>query len=109
MDVLYLGLQKQSLFRFGISPNKIFDYMMARKPVIQAIEAGNNLVQEAKCGIDVEPDNVVEISRAICDLQKMSEEQRLQLGENGYRFVMNNHTYSVLGQKFLDVMININK
>ena len=109
MDVLYLGLQKQSLFRFGISPNKIFDYMMARKPVIQAIEAGNNLVQEAKCGIDVEPDNVVEISRAICDLQKMSEEQRLQLGENGYMFVMNNHTYSVLGQKFLDVMININK
>lgn len=57
----------------------------------------------------MEPDNVVEISRAICDLQKMSEEQRLQLGENGYMFVMNNHTYSVLGQKFLDVMININK
>lgn len=37
MDVLYLGLQKQSLFRFGISPNKIFDYMMARKPVFRLL------------------------------------------------------------------------
>ena len=35
MDVLYIGLQKQSLFRFGISPNKMFDYMMAAKPIIQ--------------------------------------------------------------------------
>ena len=109
MDVLYIGLQKQSLFRFGISPNKIFDYMMARKPVIQAIEAGNNLVQEAKCGIDVEPDNVAEISRAICKLQKMSEKQRRQLGENGYRFVMNKHTYGVLGQRFLNVMKTLSK
>lgn len=65
MDVLYIGLQKQSLFRFGISPNKMFDYMMAAKPIIQAIDAGNNLVGEADCGIDVEPDNVGEISKAI--------------------------------------------
>lgn len=109
MDVLYIGLQRQSLFRFGISPNKMFDYMMAKKPVIQAIEAGNNLVREAECGVDVEPDNVVEIAKAICKLQEMSEKQRSKLGENGYRFVMNNHTYSVLGQEFLNVMINLNK
>lgn len=83
MDVLYIGLQKQSLFRFGISPNKMFDYMMAAKPIIQAIDAGNNLVREADCGIDVEPDNVSEISKAILALKSMSEEERRKLGENG--------------------------
>ena len=109
MDVLYIGLQKQSLFRFGISPNKMFDYMMAKKPIIQAIEAGNNLVKEAGCGIDVEPDNVMEIKNAIRQLQDMSMKERNLLGENGYKFVMLNHTYRVLADKFLNVMNNLIK
>ena len=107
MDVLYIGLQKQSLFRFGISPNKMFDYMMAEKPIIQAIDAGNNLVKEANCGIDVEPDNINEISEAILTLKSMSEEKRNILGENGKRFVLANHTYQILGKRFLDIMINL--
>ena len=107
MDVLYIGLQKQSLFRFGISPNKMFDYMMAAKPIIQAIDAGNNLVREADCGIDVEPDNVSEISKAILALKSMSEEERRKLGENGKKFVLSNHTYQVLGKRFLDIMNNL--
>lgn len=109
MDVLYIGLQKQSLFRFGISPNKMFDYMMAAKPIIQAIDAGNNLVREADCGIDVEPDNVSEISKAILALKSMPEEERRKLGENGKKFVLSNHTYQVLGKRFLDIMNNLIK
>lgn len=107
MDVLYVGLQRQSLFRFGISPNKMFDYMMAAKPIIQAIEAGNNLVREADCGIDVEPDNKTEISKAILNLKAMSQEERIEMGENGRRFVLSHHTYQVLGKQFLDIMINL--
>lgn len=109
MDILYIGLQKQSLFRFGISPNKIFDYMMAEKPIIQAIDAGNNLVKEANCGIDVEPDNAKEISKAILILKSMSEEKRNILGENGKRFVLANHTYQILSKRFIDIMINLIK
>ena len=69
--------------------------MMAAKPIIQAIDAGNNLVREADCGIDVEPDNVSEISKAILALKSMSEEERRKLGENGKKFVLSNHTYQV--------------
>ena len=100
MDVLYIGLQKQSLFRFGISPNKMFDYMMAAKPIIQAIDAGNNLVREADCGIDVEPDNVSEISKAILALKSMSEEERRKLGENGKKFVHLESYLSSVGEAF---------
>ena len=74
MDALYIGLQRQSLFRFGISPNKMFDYMMASKPVIQAIDAGNNLVEEAQCGLYAEPDNIEEIWNSILQLKNMPPE-----------------------------------
>ena len=49
-DALW-GLQRQPLFRFGVSPNKLMDYMMAGKPVIFAIDAGNDMVADASCGI----------------------------------------------------------
>lgn len=104
MDALYIGLQRQSLFRFGISPNKMFDYMMASKPIIQAIDAGNNLVEEAQCGLYAEPDNIEEIRNSILQLKNMSPEERTRLGQNGKDFVMRNHTYGVLALKFINVM-----
>ena len=104
MDALYIGLQKQSLFRFGISPNKLFDYMMAEKPVIQAIDAGNNVVREADCGMDVEPDNVAEIAGAMEKLSRLSSEELQRMGSNGKKFVLENHTYSVLGKRFIDCL-----
>ncbi len=107
IDIFYIGLQKQSLFRFGVSPNKMFDYMMAGKPIIQAIDAGNNLVKEACCGVAVEPDNVIEISKAILSLSKLPVEKLQSMGENGKKFVLKNHTYQILGKRFLDVMTNL--
>lgn len=104
MDVLYIGLQRESLFRFGISPNKLFDYMMAGKPVVQAIDAGNNIVAEANCGLCAEPDNREEIGRAIVKLKSMTPSEREQLGLNGRSFVLANHTYGILAERFLNVM-----
>lgn len=104
MDVLYIGLQKQSLFRFGISPNKIFDYMMAAKPIIQAIDAGNNLVKEADCGVYAQPENPEAIASAILHLKSLSPEERKRLGNNGREFVIKNHSYDVLTDKFLNVI-----
>lgn len=109
MDFLYTGFQKQSLYRFGISPNKIYDYMMAKKPIIQAINAGNNLVEEANCGLYAEPENVDEIAKAILKIKNMSDDEREKLGNNGYEFVMKNHTYTILSKRFLTIMENLIK
>lgn len=104
MDVLYVGLQRQSLFRFGISPNKIFDYMMAAKPIIQAIDSGNDLIGEAECGITVEPENATAIAEAIVQLADLTPEERQKLGENGHQYVLKHHTYNVLAQQFVNAI-----
>lgn len=107
MDVLYIGLQRESLFRFGISPNKLFDYMMAGKPVVQAIDAGNNIVAEAQCGLYAESDNREEIGQAIIQLKGMTPSERERLGRNGKAYVLAHHTYGVLAERFLSVMENL--
>jgi glycosyltransferase involved in cell wall biosynthesis len=106
MDILFIGLIKQPLFRFGISPNKIYDYMMSAKPIIQSIDAGNNIVKEANCGIYVEPENSFALAEAIMRLQSMTKEELKILGENGYRFVNKNHNYDTLTDHFIKTINN---
>lgn len=104
MDALYIGLQRQSLFRFGVSPNKLMDYMMAAKPVIFAIEAGNDLVKEAGCGISIEPENPKEIARAALELSKKSEQELAEMGARGQEYILKHHEYEVLSQNFLQAL-----
>jgi len=103
-DFLYVGLQRQSLFRFGVSPNKLFDYMMAGKPVIQAIDAGNDPVAESGCGISIEPENPQALADAILRMKNMSNEERVQMGHAGRTYVLKNHDYKVLADKCLNIL-----
>ena len=100
-DAAYIGLQRQPLFRFGISPNKLIDYMMAGRPVLQAIEAGNDPVGEARCGLTVAAENPHAVAAGIRTLMAMSPSARDEMGRNGTRFVLDNLTYDVLGERFL--------
>ncbi len=103
-DFLYIGLQRQALFRFGISPNKLIDYMMAGKPVIQAIDAGNNIVKEARCGIDIEPENPKAIADAVKKLRQLPQDELERMGENGREYVLQHHDYKVLAKRFVEIM-----
>jgi glycosyltransferase involved in cell wall biosynthesis len=82
------------------------DYMMAKKPIIQYIEAGNDILQEAKAGISVKPENPQAIVDAINKLMNLPKEELNKIGQNGHDFVIKNHDYKILAQKFIDVMQN---
>jgi glycosyltransferase involved in cell wall biosynthesis len=103
MDALYIGWNNIPLYRFGISPNKIFDYMMAKKPILHSITIGNDLVKAANCGITVPAANVEAIARGVMQISSLSRDELIRLGQNGYEYVIKNHDYKVLATKFLDV------
>lgn len=101
MDILYIGWLKHPLYRFGVSPNKLFDYMMAAKPIIHSIEAGNDIVGESGCGLSVIPEEPRAIADAVKQLMQMREHERNAMGEKGKAYVIGNHDYKVLARKFL--------
>lgn len=101
MDALYIGLARKPIFRFGVSPNKLIDYMMAGKPVIHAIEAGNDLVAESGCGISVGAEDSHAIARAVCRLMACTPAERKAMGRRGRNYVTAHHAYSVLARRFL--------
>jgi glycosyltransferase involved in cell wall biosynthesis len=100
VDVCFIGLMSQPLFRFGISPNKMFDYLYSAKPIIQSIDSANDIVKEANAGISVKPENPKEIADAILKIFKMSEFERNELGKNGRAYVEKYHSYEQLAKQY---------
>ncbi|MET0855576.1 MAG: glycosyltransferase family 4 protein [Telluria sp.] len=100
-DLAYIGLQRQPLFRFGVAPNKLIDYMMAARPVLYAIESGNDLVREAGCGVSVTAEDAAAVAQGIRTMRAMDPGRRSAMGLQGRKFVLENLTYPVLGQRFL--------
>lgn len=100
-DALYIGWNKLPIYRFGICPNKLFDYMLAKKPIIHSVSAGNDLVNDAGCGVSVAAEDVNAIVTVIKELSQMSESDLNKFGNNGYDYVLANHDYKILANKFL--------
>jgi glycosyltransferase involved in cell wall biosynthesis len=100
-DLAYIGWQRQPLYRFGIAPNKLIDYMMAARPVLHAVEAGNDPVRDAGCGLTVAPEDPRAIADGVLALMQLPAAERAALGRRGRQFALDNHTYPVLGQRFL--------
>ena len=100
-DVCYIGLRKEKLFQYGVSPNKLFDYMFAGKPIVYAIDSGkSNLVKLANCGITVEAENPESVAKGILELYYMPEEKRKQMGQKGKKYVLENFTYQKLAEEY---------
>ncbi|HEY1090318.1 MAG TPA: glycosyltransferase family 4 protein [Burkholderiaceae bacterium] len=100
-DIAYIGWQRTPIYRFGIAPNKLMDYMMAGVAVLHSVEAGNDPVAEAQAGLTVPPEDARAVAEGVLRLAVLSAEERRAMGARGRAFVLAEHTYPVLAQRFL--------
>lgn len=100
MDCLYVGALNNNMFRFGICMNKLFDSMMAGKPILYAVNAPNNYIIEYKCGVSVEAESVSALKEGIIKLIDMTEEERFNMGKNGHQAILEHFTYKKLAAQF---------
>lgn len=106
-DVCYIGLTKDSLFRFGVSPNKLFDYLYSGKPIIYAIDSGEYTpVTDAKAGIQVEPENEDQIAKAVLDLYHSTPNERSTMGQNGRKEAIKSYEFESLTHKLISVLFS---
>lgn len=87
------------LYRFGISMNKIYDYMAGERPTIISVDAANNPVAEAGCGLSVPPEDPKALARAIIEMADISGAERQRMGQAGRKYVTENHDMKMLSKR----------
>lgn len=103
-DIAYIGWQRLPIYRFGIAPNKLMDYMMAGCAVLHSVEAGNDPVAEAGCGLTVaagSPSAIVDGLRLLALIDPLT---RREMGERGRAYVRARHAWPVLARRFLEAL-----
>ncbi len=86
------------LFRYGVSPNKLFDYAAAGLPVVTNTPGEvAGLVAEAGCGVAVGPDELADGLELVADA---SADQRTEWGRSGRAWLAANRSRSVLGARW---------
>ena len=98
-DFCYLGWLNRDLYRHGISANKLFDYMYAKKPIIHAINIKDSI---AGCGCEIQTraEDPQSIAQSIAKAIKIPREKICEIGKNGYDYVTEHFTYHVLAKKY---------
>jgi glycosyltransferase involved in cell wall biosynthesis len=99
-DVCYVGYHRSPLYRFGISPNKVYDYMAAARPIILAADGANDLVQEADCGLSIPPDDAAALAAAIRSMRDLPADRRREMGSNGRAWVSRERSYATLARQY---------
>lgn len=101
-DVTVIVLKKVDTFK-TVYPNKMFDSMSAAKPIILAIDgaARELVVENARAGLYVEPENVDQIVEALKYYNENPEIKELQ-GQNGYHYVTAHYDRQVLSKRYIE-------
>jgi glycosyltransferase involved in cell wall biosynthesis len=104
-DAGLMVLREAPLFSFGVSPNKLFDYLAAALPVVCNVPGEvAQILQHARAGVQVADTSETALADAIRTLVAMPVDDRHRMGQAGRTWVERKHSREVLGGQ-LDVFL----
>ena len=104
-DAFILPLVKAKVFQFGVSPNKLYDYLAIGRPIIIAVDSSNDPVGEAEAGRRVPAEDPVAMAAAIRQLAGLSDDEREAMGSRGRAFVEKNHDLAGLAVRLEEILL----
>ncbi len=105
-NILFCGLMEREAFKYGISKNKFYDYMAAKKPIIFASSVKDSLIDKAGAGITIKPGDPVKLSDAIVFLYNNMDTIGKEYAENGRQYVEKYHTNQKIADDFMQVILS---
>ena len=100
-DVCFVGRNNTPLFDYGVSSNKFFDYMLAKKPVISSSNKIKDPVELSGCGFVVKPESSEAIIEAILKIYNFTDNEKIESGQKGYKYVKKYHNFDYLSSLYI--------
>jgi glycosyltransferase involved in cell wall biosynthesis len=104
LDATVVHTTYTPVYRYGISFNKLFEYMAAERPVVFACESAYDPVKATGAGLTVRPDDPEQLAGAFLDLAGATPEARAAMGSAGRSYVAREHNLERLGDAFAAVI-----
>ncbi len=99
-NVCYVGRYDLPLYEHGVSYNKYFDYMLAKKPILESSKMIKDPVELSDCGLIVSPENAGSIKEGVLKMHNLSTDKLNKFGMNGYEFVKKYHNFEFLSTQY---------
>ncbi len=103
-DAFIYGLQDLPLYQFGISLNKLTDYLAGARPIIFFGRSSYDPVRDARAGISVPPGDPEGLASAIEQLADLTPQERVAMGCRGRQYLVENHNIPVLAERLLEAV-----
>jgi glycosyltransferase involved in cell wall biosynthesis len=103
-DAFIITAKKTDLYRYGISPNKLHEYMAAARPTIFAGNSHNNPIAEAEAGITIAPEDSRALAVAVETLAALPSDERWKMGLRARRYVEEHHDFTRLASRLENVL-----
>lgn len=104
LDVTLFSLRDVPVFKFGLSSNKLFDYLASGRPVVAACAVPGNPVSASGGGICVPPESPKAVADALIEFAALGDAGRRALGDRGRRWVHEHHGVTILARRFLQAL-----
>ena len=108
-DVGLMLLKDSPVFRWGISPNKLFDYMAMARPIIFGVNTPFNPIAEFEAGLTVQPESAEKLAEVMQKFMAMSQAEREAMGKRAQEYVQQNHDIQVIASKLQQTVDVIGK
>jgi glycosyltransferase involved in cell wall biosynthesis len=105
VDAGLMVLRDSPLFAYGVSPNKLFDYLGAGLPVVCNVPGEvAAMLREARAGVQTEDGSPDALADAVLRIRECSTEELAAMGSAGQAWVAREHGPTVLASR-LDGML----
>ena len=106
-DSILITLKNIPVFKYGISPNKLYDAYAIGRPVITNIPGSiNNEVIKNNLGVTCSSENPNELAKAIIKLFNLPRKDRLNMGKRARVLAETIYSREIINKKFNIVLKN---
>jgi len=100
-------LKESPVFRWGISPNKLYDYIGPGRPVLHSISTEYNPVEQSRCGLTAVAGDPRDLADTMERLYRTPYEEQLAMAERGRAYVEEHHDLSKVARNIEATMLEV--
>lgn len=102
-NINFISVKQTGVSKYGVSWNKLFDYMSAGKPIISNVKVNYDLIEKFGCGISLEEQTPEKIAESILKIYNLPEAEYNKMCE-GAKEGVRDFDFEILTDKLEKVL-----